>query len=45
MVAVVICGGSSSSSSSSSRDSCLRHCATSRKITGSIAGGVIGIFH
>ena len=23
----------------------LRHCATSRKVAGSIPGGVIGIFH
>ena len=23
----------------------LRHCATSRKVAGSIAGGVVGIFH
>jgi len=25
--------------------SCLRHCATSRKVAGSIPGGIIGIFH
>jgi len=25
--------------------SCLRHCATSRKVAGSISDGVIGIFH
>jgi hypothetical protein len=25
--------------------SCLRHCATSRKVTASIPDGVIGVFH